>query len=150
MKVEKEARRDAIEYARSQMFYGEGAGIRRKLIEATVESKSQRDPVYGRAFRKALEAQDMAQHASKARVERKKIDRAASIQRNVRGILTGRKQSVNTALLVVGTAAYICHQQGWDKKLYQEGKSRYTMWKAKRTFRKSEAILVDFPIKKKG
>lgn len=31
------AKRDAKEYARAQMYYGEGAGNRRKLIKATVE-----------------------------------------------------------------------------------------------------------------
>ena len=35
-KTKSEARKDAHEYARAKMFYGEGAGIRRKKIKARV------------------------------------------------------------------------------------------------------------------
>ena len=36
--VRRKARKDAKEYARAKMYYGEGAGNRRKLIRATVKS----------------------------------------------------------------------------------------------------------------
>lgn len=42
-KTNREARKDASEFARAQMFYGEGAGTRRKLIRATVDAKTKKD-----------------------------------------------------------------------------------------------------------
>lgn len=39
------AKKDAKEFARAKMFYGEGAGNRRKLIKATVSERS-KDPGY--------------------------------------------------------------------------------------------------------
>ena len=44
-KAQKLAKKDAKEFARAKMFYGEGAGNRRKLIKATVQQRS-KDPVY--------------------------------------------------------------------------------------------------------
>ena len=38
-KTKSEARKDAHEYARAKMFYGEGAGIRRKKIKARVDTR---------------------------------------------------------------------------------------------------------------
>ena len=43
------AKRDARESAKAKMFYGEGAGTRRKLIKAKVESRS-KDAAYKRAM----------------------------------------------------------------------------------------------------
>ena len=74
-KTSREAAKDAKEFARAKMFYGEGAGNRRKLIKNTVEAKSKRDPDYKKAFDIHLNRQDMSTHASKARTERKRTDR---------------------------------------------------------------------------
>lgn len=43
--VRRRARRDAKEYTQAKMYYGEGAGNRRKLIKATVKARS-KDPFY--------------------------------------------------------------------------------------------------------
>ena len=40
--VRRRARRDAKEYTQAKMYYGEGAGNRRKLIKATVKARRQR------------------------------------------------------------------------------------------------------------
>lgn len=56
------------------MYYGEGAGNRRKLIRATVKERS-KDSRYKAEFDKALAKQDMAKHASAAKRERKTTDR---------------------------------------------------------------------------
>ena len=69
-KTNREARKDAQEFARAKMFYGEGAGTRRKLIKAKVEGKSKKDPNYKKAFDQHLSNQDMSKHAEKARGER--------------------------------------------------------------------------------
>lgn len=79
------ARKDAKEFARAKMFYGEGAGTRRKLIKAQVNSKSKRDPSYKKAFDYHLNNQDMGRHADKARSERKRKNTTASVKRTARG-----------------------------------------------------------------
>ena len=124
MDVQKEARKDAKEYARAQMFYGEGAGTRRKLIQATVDGKIARDPAYGRAFRQELSRQDMADHVTKARWERERRDAVQATRKTVRAVVTGNHRGANTTVLVVGVAAYYAHQFGIDKKLYEAGKRK--------------------------
>lgn len=74
-KTDREARKDATEYARAKMYYGEGAGTRRKLINKSVEAKKAKNPNYAKAFDRHLAEQDMSTHASKARKERKRTDR---------------------------------------------------------------------------
>ena len=84
-KTMKEATKDAEEYARAKMYYGEGAGTRRKLINATVKQKS-KDPAYKKAFDDALSKQDMSVHAAKARAERKSNDAKAGVAKTARGL----------------------------------------------------------------
>jgi hypothetical protein len=74
-RTDREARKDAEESARAKMFYGKGAGTRRKLINKSVEDKKKRDPEYARAFDHHLGRQDMSTHASGARRERSRTDR---------------------------------------------------------------------------
>ena len=62
-RLAKEASQDAKEYARAKMYYGKGAGNRRKLIKASVEQKM-KDKNYKDAFDKALADQYMAKRAS--------------------------------------------------------------------------------------
>lgn len=69
------ARKDANEFARAKMFFGEGAGTRRKLIKATVEAKRKRIPGYAKAFEHHLANQDLSTHAKKATKERSRTDR---------------------------------------------------------------------------
>jgi hypothetical protein len=125
MNTTKEARRDAHEFARAQMYYGEGAGTRRKLIEATVDAKTRRNPTYGQAFHIALADQDMAEHAEKARKERERTDRHEAVRRNTRAILTGRNQNAQTGILVLILVGTIAHRTGLDKKAYEKGKVLY-------------------------
>jgi hypothetical protein len=70
------AKKDAKEFATAKMFYGEGAGTRRKLIKATVEQRSKNDPSYKKAFDHHLGNQDMAARASAATKQRGRKDTA--------------------------------------------------------------------------
>ena len=51
--VRRAARKDANEFAAAKMYYGKGAGTRRKLIKAKVETRSA-DPRYKEAFESNL------------------------------------------------------------------------------------------------
>jgi hypothetical protein len=59
--VDRHARKDAHEFARSKAFFGEGAGTRRKLIKQTVEGKTKNIPGYKQAFDHHLSRQDTSQ-----------------------------------------------------------------------------------------
>jgi adenosyl cobinamide kinase/adenosyl cobinamide phosphate guanylyltransferase len=140
MNTQREARRDAKEYARAQMYYGEGAGTRRKLIGATVEAKADRDPSYAREFRNELSRQDMAEHATKARHERERKDTVDSVKKNTRALVTGNYQNVQSGVLLVCLAAYFAHRTGLDEKMYRKSQQiradiqvRYKAWRLRKT-----------------
>ena len=124
----RDAKKDAAEFARAKMFYGEGAGTRRKLIKNTVESKSKKDPDYKKAFDHHLSSQDMSKHASKARGERKRKDIKKSAGRGIRGtrhILNGNSQYASAATAMVVGGALYAHKTGADKVVLDIGKKLY-------------------------
>lgn len=85
-RTNREAKKDANEHAKAQMFYGEGAGNRRKLIKAKVNSKSSKDPLYKKAFDYHSDNQDMAKRAVSARGERKRKDVVKGTAKTARGV----------------------------------------------------------------
>lgn len=104
------AKKDAKEYARAKMFYGEGAGTRRKLIKNTVNQRS-KDPAYKEAFDKALAKQDMAKHAKKAKTERKVKDTKNKTVKTGKGIInivTGHPERLGAGMV----AAYGIYKLG--------------------------------------
>lgn len=115
-RTNREARKDAQEFARAKMFYGQGAGNRRKLIKATVEAKKKRDPSYAKAFDHHVERQDFSTHATKARKERKRTDRVDRTKKRagyLARMTTGEMgtQAAFTAV-AVGGAAYLNSPKG--------------------------------------
>lgn len=124
-KTNREASKDAKEFARAKMFYGEGAGTRRKLIKASVEAKSKRDPSYQKAFDHHLNNQDLSTHASRARGERNRKD----ARNKVRKTANAANRAINgpyagaalTAILAAGVGAV--HRSGYDRVIYENGKS---------------------------
>lgn len=115
-KTDRDAAKDAKESARAKMFYGQGAGNRRKLIKNTVEAKSKRDPGYKKSFDRHLAKQDMATHASKAQSQRKRVDRtdrtkkqAGFLARHVTGEMGTQAAFAAVAL---GGAAYMASPRG--------------------------------------
>lgn len=78
-------RRDAKEFTQAKMYYGEGAGNRRKLIKATVKARS-KDPLYKSEFDKAVANTDMGKRASQARRQRGRKNARNSAGKTVRGV----------------------------------------------------------------
>lgn len=121
-RTNKEAAKDANEFARAKLFYGEGAGTRRKLIKAKVETKSKQDPNYKKAFDHHLDRQDLGRHAEKARGERRRKDTKASVRktgnavnRAINGPFAG-----SAAIALVGAGAAYAKRTGLDKRVVSE------------------------------
>ena len=83
--VRRRARRDAKEYTLARMYYGEGAGNRRKLIKATVKARS-KDPFYKSEFDKTVAKTDMSKRASQAQRQRSRKNARNSAGKTVRGV----------------------------------------------------------------
>jgi hypothetical protein len=124
-KTNKEAKSDAEEFTKAKLFYGEGAGTRRKLIKATVEAKSAKDPLYKKAFDYHVEKTDLAKRAAQATKERKRTDVKKSVKKTGKGvghILRGNSQYANTAAAVTVAAGGYARAKGYDKKVMDAGK----------------------------
>ena len=120
-KTKSEARKDAHEYARAKMFYGEGAGIRRKKIKARVDTRSKKSELYKKTFEKALSEQNMDEHAKAATRERNIKDTTASVKKTAKGIfniVTGNATRVASSALAL---YYIAKITGADKKISEIG-----------------------------
>lgn len=125
-RTDKLAEKDAKESALAKMYYGEGAGTRRKLIKATIEARKMRDPAYAEAFDRHFSKQDLAKAADKARSQRKRTDTvkgAVKTGKGIRHILNGNSQYANaTAAILVGGAMY-AHKTGIDKIILDKAKT---------------------------
>ena len=120
-KTVRNAKKDAHEFARAKMFYGEGAGTRRKLIKAKVNERS-KDKLYKEEFDKALASQNMGAHADKARVERITKDTAKTVKTTTKGFMN---LTMGNAVRVSSTAAGIyavAKMTGMDKKIVEVSK----------------------------
>ena len=115
-KTIRNAQKDAHEFARAKMFYGEGAGTRRKLIKAKINERS-KDKLYKDEFDKALAGQNMGAHADKARVERMTKDAAKTVKTTTKGFMN---LTMGNAVRVSSTAMglyTIAKMTGMDKKI---------------------------------
>lgn len=134
--VRRQAKKDAKEFARAKMFYGEGAGTRRKLIKATVTQRS-KDPEYKKAFDEALVKQDMSKHASKAKQERKVKDAknsAAKTGRAAINIVTGHPERLGATAAAAYGVYYAAHKTGIDKVIAKTAKQTVSrVWNAAQT-----------------
>ena len=137
-KLEKMAQQDAEKWASAEMFYGPGAGTRRKLVNAEIESNlvTYADTDYADLFNLAYEHLDMNKFAQAAIRERKALDRAAKTSQNLRALKSGNLNNLTTGVAVVVGAAYLAHATGYDKKIEAEAKKLYKRAKTEIKFRK--------------
>ena len=108
------AKKDAKEYARAKMYYGEGAGNRRKLIKATVDERS-KDPKYKAEFDKNLAKQDMSKHASAAKRERVAKTTVSKTTKTARGLVHAAMGNIGRASATAATIYMMAHATGADK-----------------------------------
>ena len=144
-RTSREAQKDAKEFTRAKMFYGDGAGTRRKLIKATVNAKS-KDPNYKKAFDYYVDNTDMAKRAEQARSERKRKNVASSTKKTARGIVnvaTGNASRAGATVAGAAAAYGLAYQMGMvpapkvvATKAYQAGKGAYEHYKGSRQAKK--------------
>lgn len=104
-KTRHQARKDAQETVRSKMYYGEGAGVRRRNINAVVRQRS-KDPTYKKAFDEAYAKQDMGKARQVAERQRKRTDRTEPIKTGVsRGVKRAVRAGGNAITFAATTAA---------------------------------------------
>ena len=116
------AKKDAKEFARAKMYYGEGAGNRRKLIKATVNQRSKDIPDYKEEFERQLAKQDMAKHAEKAKHERARNTAAKKTVKTTRGVLNLVLHTGANVSAAAASAYAIAHYTGMDKKIIAWGR----------------------------
>lgn len=120
--VRRAAKRDANESAKAKMFYGKGAGTRRKLIKAKVESRS-KDANYKAAFDHYMSKQDLGKRAEQAGSERRRKDAVEGTVKTARGVhrqLTGGFGSVSLASAAIAGAYIYAKQTGLDKVIIEK------------------------------
>lgn len=125
MSIKREAIKDADEYAMAKMFYGEGAGVRRRLINQTVQFKIANIPGYDVVFQQELAKQDFAKLSRKARRERQRLDTLHAVNKNGRAIARGDYRALSLPILAVVGVGYVAHQTGYDKKALEFSKKEY-------------------------
>ena len=119
--VRRKARKDAKEYARAKMYYGEGAGNRRKLIKAKVNERS-KDPDYKKEFDSQLAKQDMSKHASAAKRERAINTTRKTTAKTARGLVNAATGNVARASAVAVGVYTVARLTGADKFVASKGK----------------------------
>jgi hypothetical protein len=136
MNINKIAAKDAAKWAYAELFFGEGAGTRRKLLSAEIAHKVENISNYNEAFNKAYSKQPFANLAIKAAKERKHIDRSNMIGKNAKALLRGDRRGLSTGLLIIVTIGVVAHQTGLDKvalaegkKYYRKAKTKFGIWK---------------------
>lgn len=127
--ITKMAKKDAEKAMLADMFYGKGAGTRRKLLMAELESKKTM-PGYTEAFTKAYDSLDQNKFAKMAIKERKQIDRAAKTTKNINALKTGNHKNLSNGLLLAVGGYYFLRATGYDEIVADEAKRLYKKAKA--------------------
>lgn len=123
-RTNRQAKKDAKEYTKAKMYYGEGAGTRRKLINKTVEAKAKRDPSYKKAFDAHVENTDYAKRAQQARSQRKSTDTKNTVVKTGKQVshaLRGNSQYAGFGAMAVAAAGTYAWKNGGGDFIRQNG-----------------------------
>jgi hypothetical protein len=121
MNVKKQAAQDAYEYALADMFFGEGAGTRRKLITNAVAWNTER----------VTSKINFAEITKEAVKERKRIDRIHTASKNLKALGRGDLRGASTVVVIVASGVWLAHETGTDKLILEDLKKKQKKLKAK-------------------
>lgn len=116
-RYDKLAKKDAKEFARAKMFYGEGAGNRRKLIKNTIAQRKKDNAHYAKVFDTYLAQQDMAKHASAAKKERAVKTAASKTAKTSRGLINAATGNIGRASAAAATLYTIGRYTGINDRI---------------------------------
>ena len=119
-RLQKDAQKDANEWAKARAYYGEGAGTRRKLLKNSLSEKM-KDKDYKEAFESFLSRQDMSKVQKQANRERKVQNAKDFTGKTARGIKNLVLGVGNASLVAVGLYS-AAKMTGADKVIAQHGK----------------------------
>lgn len=125
---ERHAKADAHEYVKAKLAIGEGAGNRRKLVNAKVNARASKSPEYKKAFDEhvAKFSEHSDRLARQARVNKNVKATRKSVGKTARGVhrsLTGGFGSVSLASAAIAGAAVYAHKTGLDKQIFDAAKN---------------------------
>jgi hypothetical protein len=104
------ANKDARRHADAKMFYGEGAGTKRKLLKAEIDRKKKTIDGYEDAFNEALANADYSKSAKKAVAKRKTADAVYTARVSIKRLL-----GVTGSLTIAAAGAlYVAHKPRID------------------------------------
>ena len=121
------ARKDAKEFTQAKMFYGEGAGTRRKLIKAKVNQRAAA-PGYKKAFDYHVENTNMAKRSDQARGQRKRATATATTVKTGRGLINyanGNPQMASALAVSIATIGGVAYKAGAHKVVAKYAKTAY-------------------------
>lgn len=124
-RAQSHARADANEFAKAQAFYGQGAGTRRKLIKAKVETRMQ-NPHYKAEFHKTLGQQNLEKRSAQATRLRRRKDVTSSVTKTAKGVhrqLSGGFGPVTATAATIAAGAAYAHRTGVDKVVLDKVKT---------------------------
>ena len=79
--------KDVKRYADAKMFYGKGAGVRRRLLKAELDKKKKDIPGYEKLFNEKISTVDYSKSATKAKIERTAKDTTYRVRVTVKQVL---------------------------------------------------------------
>jgi N-acetyl-gamma-glutamylphosphate reductase len=119
--IDREAQKDAKEYIQAKLYYGQGAGTRRKLIKAKIEGKSAKNADYAKAVEFHKNNQDIEKQLGKVKGQRARATARATTAKTSRGIINtirGNPQAAGASVAAAASVAILIHKTGLDKKAY--------------------------------
>lgn len=122
------ARADANEFAKARAYYGQGAGTRRKLIKAKVETRS-KNPHYKKEFDRTLSGQNLEKRSAQATRKRRRADTTHFLGKTGRGVhrsLSGGFGPVTATAATIAAGAGYAHKTGLDKVVFDKVKKAAT------------------------
>lgn len=132
-KKQRTAKKDAKRYADAKMFYGQGAGTRRKLLKAELDKKM-KDPEYKKFFDEEYSKLDLSKSVSKAKRERTARDTVSTIE-----------AAFGTTVAVAAVSYYIANKDTINRKVLSFLSKAKSAYSSKKNMRQA----VDF-LKRNG
>lgn len=119
--LDREAHKDAKEHVQAKLYYGQGAGTRRKLIKAKIEGKSAKNSDYAKAVKFHIDDQDVEKQLGKIKGQHARATAKATTAKTSRGIINtirGNPQAAGASVAAATGAVIFIHKTGIDRKVY--------------------------------